>query len=198
MYPQNNLGAGAQWQFATIIVVVLLALTLGVMSSNSELLHPSIADATAEGITKKDDIEHRRGLIDLEKYQNEALIAIERAWQALENEKRAAQQAADFRQEFHQTVNFGLRTIFVAISIVLVVFGIMSALKIYKSGWSQIEIARGHSKTLRHQPSPAALMARQREQKKRQEYLAIKHTHSFWPDHNQQPERDFGNLPWAN
>jgi hypothetical protein len=41
MYPQNNLGAGAQWQFATVIVVVVLALGLGILVSNSELFHLS-------------------------------------------------------------------------------------------------------------------------------------------------------------
>lgn len=194
MYPQNNFGAGAQWQFATVIVVIALSLGLGVLVSNSELFHPEIASAAAEGMAKKDDIAYQTDLLNLDTLRNAAQVEAERAKMALENEKEAARQLAGFRQGFYEAFNSGIFVLFIAISLSLVIlaWGIATRLKLYALPLLQAGTQN------RRQPSAAATQARERERKQRLDRLAFKHTRPFWPADGKKEEFSPKDLPWAN
>lgn len=200
MYPQNNLGAGAQWQFATVIVVVVLALGLGVVVSNSELFHPKIANAAAEGMAKKDDIAYQKELLNLEKSRNAALLESEQAKLGLENQRESARQLAAFRQGFYETVNNGIYVLILAVSLAIVTWSIMSSIKSYKLALLEAQTIRNIQIAVRkadHRPSAAAQQARGMERLIRQKnqaqskpnnasektpsHIEYLYTRPFWP-----------------
>jgi ABC-type transport system involved in cytochrome bd biosynthesis fused ATPase/permease subunit len=189
MYPQNNFGAGAQWTFATTIVIVVLALMLGILISNSEWLQPEIADATADGMQKTNDIEYQQRLIDLKKHESDSQAAIERTNLSLDNQKMADQQFAEFRQGFYDMLNSGLLALFAAVSVVIVVWGAMANLKSYKLALLEAETIRNIQIAVRaahRQPSAAAQQARAIERLVRQKNQAQsepKHTSRKTPSH---------------
>jgi hypothetical protein len=200
MYPQNNLGAGAQWQFATVIVVVVLALGLGILVSNSELFHPKIASAAAEGMAKKDDIAYQKELLNLETLRNATLLEAEQAKLTLENQKEADRQLATFRQGFYETLNSGIFVLILAVSLAIVTWSIMSSLKSYKLALLEAETIRNIQIAVRkadHHPSAAAQQARATERLIRQKnqaqsgpnnpsqntpsHIEYLYTRPFWP-----------------
>lgn len=200
MYPQNNLGAGAQWQFATVIVVVVLALGVGVLVSNPELFYREIADATAENMTRQGDLQYQQGLIELEKSRNAALREAEQANLYLENQREAARQLAAFRQGFYETVNSGIYILILAVSLVIVTWSIVSSIKSYKLALLEAETIRNIQVAVRqagHHPSAAAQQARAMERLIRQKnqaqskpnntsqktpsHIEYLYTRPFWP-----------------
>ncbi len=201
MYPTNNNGAGAQWAFATVMVIVVLALTLGILISNSEWFQPEIAQAKADGMNKGNDIEYQKSLLDLEKYKSDIQTAIERTKQSLEEQKVAAQQFANFRQGFYNTLNSGVLILSIVLGVVIISWGISASLKSYKLALLNAEsarIMRAVAKPAYRQPSAAALLARKRERKQRRDRLTFKHTSPFWPDNGKKEKRTSNDLPWAN
>lgn len=200
MYPQNNLGAGAQWQFATVIVVVVLALGVGVLVSNPELFYREIADATAENMTRQGDLQYQQGLIELEKSRNTALLEAEQAKLDLENQKESVRQLAAFRQGFYETVNSSIFVLILAVSLVIVAWSIMSSIKSYKLALLEAETIRNIQIAVRkadHHPSAAAQQARATERLIRQKnqaqsvpnnpsqntpsHIEYLYTRPFWP-----------------
>jgi hypothetical protein len=188
-----------QWTFAMLIVIIVLALGLGIFISNPTWLQPQIAHSTADGMSKTNEIEYQKGLLDLERAKQEVEMAAERAAYTLENQKILDQRYAEFLSSLFITVNQGVLVLFVAGGVTLIAWGFTASLKSYKLAMLQAEtIYAATNLSERRQPSTAAMLARERERKQRHKRIFIQNTRPIWPDNDDPrlPSRD--NLPWAN
>lgn len=206
MYQQNN-SAGAKWFFWLAMVLLALVFTLGLLVSNSEWLQPKIADATAEQMKLATEVERQESEIALQMARDQAEAEKARRELELEAQEKAIQQDAVHRQNFLAALNTGLLALMIAISFVVAVFGIYASLVFYKMMTARLQTALVSQvaqpvaviQQTRRRPSPAAVQARKREQKKRREEIMFKHTRPFWAhDDGKSPELIPGNYPWAN
>lgn len=202
MYSGNN-NSGTQWFFATIIVITFLALVTGVLFSGAEWLNKSIGQSIANGNNLKNELEYKKGLIELDALQVQAKATEARTLLMLEDQKISIQQWADFRQSFFQTIIVGSMIVFIALGLSLLIFIVTKSIIAYKLAAPHMTTAAllvqaDQPRVLprpRRPRSEAARKAREVELRKLRAKAALKHTTPFY--HNASNNITSGDYPWA-
>ena len=212
MYQQNT-DTGAKWFFWLVIVILAIVFALGFNIKDAKWLNGNIASATAEQMGLTTDIERQKAGLDLlilkqrteiqvaqEKQQAEYEAAQQR--QRLESQTVAAIQFAGFRQDLYKKISDGLLALLVAASVSIAAWGIGSSIASYKLAVGKAQLAQSVQPMLKRshrQPSPAALQAREREQKNRFMRITVKDAQAIWPDDDGKTQEFIsGNYPWAS
>jgi flagellar biosynthesis/type III secretory pathway M-ring protein FliF/YscJ len=183
-----------QWNFFSMLFVVGLALALGLVISNAELLQPATTKHNLDNIK----IENERAQIahDKEAERQDRLTV-----QALENAKQTSEKLDNLLQSFFNTINTSLIIITVAASIAFTAWAIRKNLIAYKMATLK---ANTH-----HIPSPAAQLARQMERANRSKepqqkntkkpnIIETLYTSPFWPEDDKQNHSNSKNYPLAS
>jgi hypothetical protein len=192
MYGNQN--AGMQWSFFAMLLVVGLALVLGLVISNAELLQPATTQYKID--TMKAEKERAEIARDKEAERQDALTA-----QAKENAKQTSEKLDNLLQSLFDTLNTSLMIFAVAASIAFAAWSISKSVIAYKMSIIQANI--------RYQRDIQIANARQLERDARKKELQEKktkkptpietlYTRPFWPDDDKQNHSKRKNYPLAN
>lgn len=203
MYSGNN-NSGTQWVFATIIVITFLALLTGVLLGGAEWMRKSIGDSIANGNNLKNELDYKKGLIELDALQAQAEANKVRTSVMLEDQKKSIQQWADFRQNIFQVIVSGTMFVFIVLGLSLLIFAMTKSVIAYKVAIPQMTntallVSTNQTYAFpkpRRPRSEAARKAREVELRKLRARVALKHTMPFYPDAIK--DITSGDYPWAN
>ncbi len=203
MYSGNN-NSGTQWVIAMIIVITLLALSTGMLLSGAEWMSRPIGQSVANGNNYKNELEYKKGLIELDTLQAQAEANKARTLLMLEDQKTTIQQWKNFRTNIFQTIINGSMFVFVALGLSLIIFFTGKNLIAYRLAMLQmtntallVQTTQPRALPRARRPrSEAARKAREVELRKLRAKTALKHTKPFYPDAIK--DLNASDYPWAN